>query len=434
MFSDAVACELFKTAAEVAEIEDESVAESSRRKKRALIGAGLTAAALGGLALGAYALHKPVETMGADIDKSVLPKERGTMAATGDAIKSITETAAGPAGLGAAAALGGAAAARFALPKPVYGGDVANLSKKLLLEGDAQVKPSFMREFGRGMLMLPGSSQADVAENIRTQLAGDPGTDVDKMRRGLAGMLTGMGRGDVSTGALGSKRSLLELASRPIGLQPDGKTPLTLDYHLGEDLKNAAKGGRFGYDTNVQKIFDDLRGPNRAGYPGSVETAAAEPQKPGGRTAIQPQGMDSIVKKLTTLVDMHEKSEQARNRILSGTYTNDDVKAAANGELARKILGDIGAQGAAESKDKGGKDKGKDADADKAAKSVEKERAKLKANIDRGVKAVKALTGSVGGTTRGVTRNMIPRALGGGTMGALLSSAPYLANTLFPGE
>lgn len=427
MFSDAVAHELFKTAAEVSEIEDESAVESSRRKKRALIGAGLTAAALGGLALGAYSLSKPVETMGENIDKSILPKERGAMATVGDTAKSVASGVAGPAGIGMAAGAAGGLASRFMTPIGPKKNDIMNLTANLLADGDDRKVHSWWREFGRGM-RFSGDSQVDVANRIRTQLGADPSVDVDKMRRGLAGKLTELAYGDPSAGALGSRRSLVDIANRPLGVDPSGK-PLNLTRHLQADLDAAAKlkPGET-YHTNVSKVLRDLSGPSRGGYPGSIETFAESPLRPG-QSGIRPQSMDGVVNKLNTLVEMHEVSEAARNKILSGSYTPHDVEAAARGELARKILGDIGAHGAADSKDSGGK---KGDPSDKPGKAEEKAAVKRNADIARGVKAVRTLTREVGGTTRGVTRNLLPRMLGGGTTVAGLSSVPYVLNSLFP--
>jgi len=420
MFSDAVAHELFKTAAEVAEVEDESVAESSRRKKRALIGAGLTAAALGGLALGAYQLSKPVETLGADIDKSILPQERGAMATIGDTAKSTAGIVAGPAGAGAAGAVGGAIFSRYAMPFGPKSNDIGNLANRLVQDGSEPQQHSKVREFFRGMVPFVGDSQTDAANSIRRQLSSDVTADPAKLSNRLSAILRDMGAGAPSSGALGSKLKLVDIANRPI---PGGTVADKAVKNLEAAIGAAAKSGKTELSQpKMTSLLNSLSASNMANSPGSVLTAAGP---------TKPHSLQSVVGKFNELLSLHDASEAARNRLLNGTYKTPDARAvdmriAAQGELARTILAEIGEGTGADSKDKGG---GKNEKPSEAAAARE---AKRNAAILRGAKAIRTVTNEVSGSK--ATRNMVPRMLGGGTMGAFLGSAPHILNAMFPGE
>jgi len=361
MFSDAVAAALFKSASEVGEIEDESAAENSRRKKRALIGAGVTAAAIGGLALGTYMLASPAEAVGAGLAKATAgPKEPTILGGA----KALARNSLSWVGATGSVAVAAGAVSGMVSPSHVARGEIGHLAHQLALSDDKfdARKPTFAREFVRGMALVPGQSQADVAADIRSKLpALSPGVSADNIRLGLSGLLSRLGAGSPSE-ALASKE-----------------------------------------------------------FP-TAATATVAPKVP--------HNMHNAVSKFRELLTAFDASEAAHVRGQAGLpVTQADIDAKSKGVIARDILANLGKEWIADPKAKAGpapKPSNKPVSSEEVKRQKKAELANKLRNANLAADALRLVAGKSGDhhRVRSMTRNAIPRFLGGGLTGALLSATP----------
>jgi len=402
MFSDAVARELFKTADEIDDLEYESAQHKAKNRSRAWMGAGATAAALGAVALGTWALAKPFETVGTGIDNIVKDGEGSIFSSREDKSNTIRG-----AGLGA-----GAAIASGAVAGGLTDNSLKNLGDQLMVPvAKADAANQSVRNLLRGMRGA-GSNQAELASSIRDTL--DPATGLgDKAPAQLGAWLNRVAKGDLKGGLFGTQNSLDAISQRDLNPTGAGTKPVTLLDKLTAAIAPATT-------TKAKAVaLADLAGNTGANAPGSVERAA------GVQVHMT---LGKFNTRSDELISGFERGEAARNRILSSTTpAAEDLKTYADTEIHRTMLAQVAEQL------KTPPDPTKAPKGPVTTISPEELHAKQRAQAETGAKALTLIRDQMRGdfgSRRGAAafRNTGARMVGGSISGAIVANLSNIWN------